>query len=205
MSSRERRTTLFVRGFGPNVRARDLAYEFERFGRLVRCDIPAPKSARSLPFAFVEFEDYRDADDAYRSMHGKTIDGDQIDVEYAKNRPLSTWRYEGRARSRSRSPPRRRSHTPPRGPPCAITEIDRRRARGMRLLATKAHPRPIGPIAVPGMTKQPKTRTIIFLDGVPPVANTLVHLRRKAGAGSRLWTRMQAASHVLKRWNMAAV
>ncbi|KNC96356.1 uncharacterized protein SPPG_09528 [Spizellomyces punctatus DAOM BR117] len=114
MSSRERRTTLFVRGFGPNVRARDLAYEFERFGRLVRCDIPAPKSARSLPFAFVEFEDYRDADDAYNSMHGKMIDGDRIDVEFARNRPLTTWRYEGRARSRSRSPPRKRSRTPPR-------------------------------------------------------------------------------------------
>ncbi|RKP25628.1 hypothetical protein SYNPS1DRAFT_4499, partial [Syncephalis pseudoplumigaleata] len=112
--------TLFVTGFHPDTRARDLAYEFERYGRLVRCDIPAPKGPRSRPFAFVEFEKSHWADDAYHDMHGRHFDGQPLDVQWAKHTPSSSWRsgppgrYGGRRDSRSRSPYGRRSRSPPR-------------------------------------------------------------------------------------------
>ncbi|KAI9026462.1 hypothetical protein CLU79DRAFT_741849 [Phycomyces nitens] len=101
------RTTLFVAGFGSRTRARDLAYEFERYGRLVRCDIPAPKSFSSKPYAFVEFEDPRDAEDAFNEMHGRRLDGYTISVQWARNAPSASWRYD-------RSPRRRRSMSPRR-------------------------------------------------------------------------------------------
>ncbi|KAG9237581.1 hypothetical protein BJ875DRAFT_502656 [Amylocarpus encephaloides] len=102
-------TTLYVTGFGPGTRARDLAYEFERYGRLVRCDIPAPRTAASRLFAFVEYESRRDADDAYHEMHNKRIGHDDLlKIEWARTPPSASWRFDS-GRERERAPAGRRS------------------------------------------------------------------------------------------------
>ncbi|KAI7900529.1 uncharacterized protein BX663DRAFT_517934 [Cokeromyces recurvatus] len=110
------RTTLFVAGFGGQTRARDLAYEFERYGRLVRCDIPAPKSFHAKVYAFVEFEDPHDAEDAFNEMHGRRIDGYTISVQWARNAPSASWRLGGPSYPPLPPPlplPHQRRHPPP--------------------------------------------------------------------------------------------
>ncbi|KAG2078478.1 hypothetical protein BDR04DRAFT_1131538 [Suillus decipiens] len=131
---------LFVSGFHPSTRARDLAFEFERFGPLVRCDVPAPRNphASSNPYAFVEFRSQRHAEDAYYDMHGRYFEGSRLSIQWAKNPPSSVWRYErrsspphrsGRDRERSRSPPRRRSERDSRDDRDRHDDRDRDRER----------------------------------------------------------------------------
>ncbi|KAI9683682.1 MAG: hypothetical protein M1829_004987 [Trizodia sp. TS-e1964] len=103
MGSRGGGTTLYVTGFGHGTRARDLAYEFERF-------------------AFVEYESRRDADDAYHEMHNKRIGrDDMLKIEWARTPPSASWRFEsgrdrgpgGRREGGGRSPRRSgRSNSP---------------------------------------------------------------------------------------------
>ncbi|KAH8089065.1 hypothetical protein HD553DRAFT_154222 [Filobasidium floriforme] len=96
------RTILYVNGFHPNTRARDLAWAFERYGRLVRCDIPATHNPQAKPYSFVEFRYEEDAEDAYKYMHHKVIDGYEISVQWAKKTPSRDWRYEQSESLRSR-------------------------------------------------------------------------------------------------------
>eukprot|EP01097_Dermamoeba_algensis_P007309 TRINITY_DN4602_c0_g1_i1.p1 TRINITY_DN4602_c0_g1~~TRINITY_DN4602_c0_g1_i1.p1 ORF type:complete len:203 (-),score=40.03 TRINITY_DN4602_c0_g1_i1:267-875(-) len=111
------RRTLFVGGLSAHTKTQDVAHAFKKFGRLLRCDIPTP-GGRSKGFAFVEFEDERDAEEAFNGMRNKKICGREVSLQFAKRSPSSAWRYRNnedrrerrrrrdsssRSRSRSRS------------------------------------------------------------------------------------------------------
>lgn len=99
-----KRSTLFVTGLSVDTRAKDVALEFERYGPLIRCDIPTP-NGRSRGYAFVEFEEENDAHTALEKMDKQRLDGREIIVQMAKRSPARSWRDNDRRRSPS---PRRR-------------------------------------------------------------------------------------------------
>lgn len=53
-----------------------------RYGRIREIDLKTP--ARPPAFAFITFEDYRDAEDAIRARDGYNFDGYRLRVEFAK-------------------------------------------------------------------------------------------------------------------------
>ncbi|PWA94974.1 serine/arginine-rich splicing factor RS2Z32 [Artemisia annua] len=73
-------TRLYVGHLASRTRSRDLEDIFSRYGRIRDVDM-------KRDFAFVEFSDPRDADDARYSLNGRDVDGSRIVVEFAKGAP----------------------------------------------------------------------------------------------------------------------
>mmetsp|Transcript_24524 Transcript_24524/g.42167 ORF Transcript_24524/g.42167 Transcript_24524/m.42167 type:complete len:245 (-) Transcript_24524:552-1286(-) len=71
------RTRVYVGHLSSRTRERDLEELFARYGRILKCDV-------KFGYAFVEYEDERDAEDAIRSLDGRDVDGSQITVERSK-------------------------------------------------------------------------------------------------------------------------
>ncbi|XP_050305501.1 serine-arginine protein 55-like [Anthonomus grandis grandis] len=84
-------TRVFVGGLNHKVREKDLEKFFRHYGR-------TKEVAMKNGYAFVEFEDYRDAEDACYEMNGKDLMGDRITVERARGTPRGTDRYKDNRR-----------------------------------------------------------------------------------------------------------
>ncbi|CAN7995358.1 unnamed protein product, partial [Ixodes hexagonus] len=84
MSSYDRKpqTRIFVGGLGDNMAKEELEREFSKYGHLSQVWV-----AQNPPgFAFLEFDDDRDADEAIRQMNGFVLNGCRLRVEYSRER-----------------------------------------------------------------------------------------------------------------------
>ncbi|KAG8034932.1 hypothetical protein G9C98_008008 [Cotesia typhae] len=81
-------TRVYVGGLPYGTRERDLERFFRGYGRFR--DVLIKNG-----YGFVEFEDYRDADDAVYELNGKELLGERITVERARGTPRGSdqWRY----------------------------------------------------------------------------------------------------------------
>ncbi|KAJ6406653.1 hypothetical protein OIU84_010211 [Salix udensis] len=82
-------TRLYVGHLASRTRSRDLEHLFSKYGRVRDVDM-------KRDYAFVEFSDPRDADDARHYLDGKDFDGSRIIVEFAKGVPRGSREYVGR-------------------------------------------------------------------------------------------------------------
>ncbi|XP_047738393.1 serine/arginine-rich splicing factor 5 isoform X3 [Hyalella azteca] len=73
-------TRIYVGGIPSDCREKDLDRFFRNYGRLRDCLI-------KNGYAFVEFEDSRDADDAVYEMNGRELLGARVSVEHARGVP----------------------------------------------------------------------------------------------------------------------
>ncbi|KAM0827314.1 hypothetical protein ACQ4PT_054942 [Festuca glaucescens] len=87
--------TIYVGNLPGDIREREVEDLFYKYDRIVDIDLKIPP--RPPGYAFVEFEDPRDADDAIYGRDGYTFDGYRLRVELA---------HGGRGQSYSHDPPR---------------------------------------------------------------------------------------------------
>ncbi|VDK57765.1 unnamed protein product, partial [Anisakis simplex] len=81
MMGSKRDCRVYVGNLPSNIKQRDLEDLFDKYGRICFIDV---KYSRGAPFAFLEFEDPRDAEDAIRGRDGYDLDGCRIRVELTR-------------------------------------------------------------------------------------------------------------------------
>ncbi|KZS02794.1 Serine/arginine-rich splicing factor 1, partial [Daphnia magna] len=91
-SSRNNEARIYVGNLPPDIRTKDIEDLFYKFGKIAYIDL---KNRRGPPFAFVEFEDPRDAEDAVHARDGYDYDGYRLRVEFPRGSQNSGGGHRG--------------------------------------------------------------------------------------------------------------
>ncbi|BFZ18466.1 hypothetical protein BsWGS_21505 [Bradybaena similaris] len=84
---------IYVGNLPPDIRTRDIEDLFYKYGKITFIDL---KNKRGPPFAFVEFEDSRDAEDSVRQRDGYNYDGYTLRVEFPRGSGAPRGGFRGR-------------------------------------------------------------------------------------------------------------
>jgi peptidyl-prolyl cis-trans isomerase-like 4 len=77
---------LFVCKLNPITRDQDLELIFSRFGNITSCQIVRDKkTGTSMGYAFIEFENVKDCEEAYAKMENVLIDDRRIHVDFSQS------------------------------------------------------------------------------------------------------------------------
>ncbi|XP_065831506.1 serine/arginine-rich splicing factor 1-like [Oscarella lobularis] len=79
MSRRDRNCRIYVGNLPHDVREKDVEDLFYKYGKIVTLELKNKRDG--APFAFIDFDDDRDADDAVSSRDGYEFDGHRLRVE----------------------------------------------------------------------------------------------------------------------------
>ncbi|KAL5110667.1 Serine/arginine-rich splicing factor 12 [Taenia crassiceps] len=108
--------SVHIKNLADGVRHEDLRHAFGKFGRVIDVTVPVNyHTGRPKGFAFVEFDDARDAEDAIYHMNHSRFAGREITVEFTRGTRKTpaemrardsgsrgrSWRSRSRSRSRS--------------------------------------------------------------------------------------------------------
>ncbi|XP_061194210.1 serine/arginine-rich splicing factor 10-like [Saccostrea echinata] len=113
--SRPPNSSLYVRNVPSNERAEDMAEElralFGKYGPLTDVYVPVDYYTRQpRGFAYVQFEDSRDADDALYNLDRTRFFGMELEVEFARGDRKTPNQMRSKDRGGRRSSPYRDSH-----------------------------------------------------------------------------------------------
>ncbi len=90
-SSNEKSLQIFIAKLNPRVSVKDLEYSFSKYGNIKNI-------LMKTGYAFIEYENCKEVEEAVRHMDGKTLEGQKIVVEQA-SKPINNRREEKRKKT----------------------------------------------------------------------------------------------------------
>jgi peptidyl-prolyl cis-trans isomerase-like 4 len=97
---------LFVCKLNPVTQDEDLNLIFSRFGKILSCEVIRDKrTGDSLQYAFIEFDQQKDCEQAYFKMQGVLIDDHRIHVDFSQSvsKLSDTWRDSANSKRAGKS------------------------------------------------------------------------------------------------------